>query len=172
MGTGKSTLGRALAARTGATFIDLDCAAERELGCTAAAAFAVGREADFRRAEAGALEAVCRDAAEGRRVVVACGGGTPCFGTNMERMLEAGTVVCLTCCEERLLPRLELAIADRPVLRGLTGTALLEHVRRLQADRAAAYARAHATFDASYLENESEIAATTTRFIEAFLDNH
>ncbi|MCM1440667.1 MAG: shikimate kinase, partial [Roseburia sp.] len=116
MGTGKSTLGRALMPlMPGWSFVDLDVAAEQRLGCSATEAFGRFGAETFRMAEAEALA----DIAKGGKVVVACGGGTPCHGRNMELMLETGTVVRLTAAMERLLRRLEEADGQRPLLAGL-----------------------------------------------------
>lgn len=163
-GSGKSTLGRALAARMpGVPFIDLDEATERILGMTAAEAFsALGPDA-FRRAESEALRRLCA----GATGIVACGGGTPCFGNNMDMMLAAGTVVRLTASRQRLLRRLEEADGQRPLLAGLHGEALEAKVNEMMCEREPFYARAHLTFDATYLETEAEVARTCRRFLSA-----
>ncbi len=75
-GSGKSTLGRAVAAKLGLpfTFIDLDDLTLRSLGCsTASEAFRTAGESTFRAAEAAALAGVLN----GRNRVIALGGGTP-----------------------------------------------------------------------------------------------
>ncbi len=105
MASGKSTLGRALAAMLpGRRFIDLDCETEAILGCSAAEAAAEGRFEAFRSAESEALRRVA--SCEG--AIVACGGGTPCYHDNMDIMLAAGTVVCLRASTDRLLKRIEI----------------------------------------------------------------
>ncbi len=166
MGTGKSTLGRAVAARAGILeFIDLDKAAEKMAGGTAAELFSAGRAAAFRAAEEAALAGACMRT----DVIVACGGGTPCFGCNMERMLASGTVVRLVADRGRLLRRIAEAPGQRPLLAGLTGKALAAKVDGLSAAREAVYSRAHACFDATFLETESEVDATARKFIEKFV---
>lgn len=165
MGTGKSTLGRALSLHTGYRFVDLDTEAERLLGATASEAFLRGDAESFRRTESRALEALAGET----DVIVACGGGTPCRESNMELMLGSGTVVRLTASRERLLRRLEEAAGQRPLLAGYSGAQLEARVDELMAGREAAYSRAHRIFDATYLENEAEIEATCRRFIEEIL---
>lgn len=161
MGTGKTTLGRALASRLPLTFIDLDDEVEAELGCTAAAAFAAGRAADFRAAESRAVAKV----AALSDVIVACGGGTPCYGNNLDAMLAAGTVVCLQADVERLRIRLEAAPGKRPLVAGLSGKALADRIAALQAERAPHYSRAHYFFDSSHLDTPEEIDSTCKLFI-------
>lgn len=169
MGTGKSTLGRALAQRVpGLSFIDLDDATEAIIGCSAAEAFAAGCADDFRSAECEAVKAVCAMT----NVVVACGGGTPCFGNNMDLMLAAGTVVRLNASRQRLLRRLEEADGQRPLVAGLKGEALLQRVEELQAAREMHYSRASAVFDATYLENEKEIDDSCRRFVAQFMSEY
>ncbi len=166
MGTGKSTLGRALAAyMPGREYVDLDDLTEATLGMTAAEAFATLGPDAFREAESAALRTVC-----GRRgLIVACGGGTPCFGDNMDVMLAGGIVVRLSADPERLLRRLVEGGDKRPLVAGLSGEALRQRVEALQAEREPYYARAHRTFDATYLENATEIASTVRRFIAEIL---
>lgn len=165
MGTGKSTLGRALCAFIpGREYIDLDDLTEARLGMTAAEAFAALGAGAFRRAESEALRSLAGRSA----VIVGCGGGTPCFGDNMDFMLTAGTVVRLTADMERLLRRLEEADGKRPLVAGLHGEDLRRRVEELMAEREPHYSRAHCAFDASYLENEAEIAVTCRRFARQF----
>lgn len=163
MGTGKSTLGRALTAyMPGWDYVDLDDLTESRLGMSASEAFATLGPDAFRQAEAEALESI----AGRERLIVACGGGTPCFGRNMEIMLACGTVVRLWAGIDRLLRRLEEADGKRPLVAGLHGDALRRKVQLLMAEREPYYSRAHMDFDATYLENSTEIDLTCRRFIE------
>ena len=71
MGVGKTTVGRALAARSGWDFEDTDALVERREGCAVEAIFRASGEGRFREAEWEALRSL-----GGRtRVVVATGGG-------------------------------------------------------------------------------------------------
>lgn len=73
MGSGKSTVGRLLAASLGWEFLDLDTVIEERNGSTVPQIFAERGEAAFRREETAALVSVL-----GRsRVVIALGGGAP-----------------------------------------------------------------------------------------------
>lgn len=166
MASGKSTLGRALAATMpDITFIDLDTEVEQTLGMSASKAFSLGLVDKFRATEAEVLKKVCRK----ENVVVATGGGTPCFYDNMELMLLAGIVVRLECTMERLLNRIKIASTQRPLLAGLHGNDLEARVSVLMAEREAFYSRADAVFDATKLETEDEVAETTAKFIAKFM---
>jgi shikimate dehydrogenase len=71
MGSGKTSLGRALADRKGRRFIDLDALVAERAGCAVADIFARRGEAAFRALERAALERVSGE----RGLVLACGGG-------------------------------------------------------------------------------------------------
>ncbi len=108
-GVGKSTVGRALAARLGRAFADLDDEIAREAGASIAELFAREGEAGFRRREAAAVaRAAAGDA------VVAAGGGAPCFGANREVMQRSGPTVWLRDGLDAILARVD--VASRPLL--------------------------------------------------------
>jgi shikimate kinase len=75
MGAGKSTVGRALAARLDCAFEDLDQRIERREGRTVPEIFRDSGEAQFRRAERAALRELLDELREGVKKVVAVGGG-------------------------------------------------------------------------------------------------
>lgn len=161
---GKTTLGRAVAARRpDIAFADLDAEVEKAEGMSVASIFGVRGEEAFRRAESRALRTLC-----GRGdVLVACGGGTPCHGDNMDAMLAAGTVVLLDASRERLLRRLaEASPGQRPMFADGDAGAVLDALAGRRAD---SYRRAHATFDSTYLDTEAEVEATAGKFIDRFL---
>lgn len=73
MGSGKSTVGRLLAAELGWTFVDLDTIIEQRTGEAVPHIFATRGEAAFRREETAALAATLRLS----QCVIALGGGAP-----------------------------------------------------------------------------------------------
>ncbi len=80
MGSGKSTLGRALATAKNISFVDLDAyIAEREK-CSVPDIFKNKGEIYFRKKEALYLQEVLQKEED---MVLSLGGGTPCFGNNM-----------------------------------------------------------------------------------------
>ncbi len=135
------------------------------MGCTAAEAFAAGHAAEFRTAESEALHMV----ATRQNVVVACGGGTPCFSDNMDTMLASGTVVHLVADADRTARRIEEAPSQRPLLAGLSGMELKTRITELLRQRLPVYRRAHHTFDSTYLDTPAEVEATCRRFAAALL---
>jgi shikimate kinase/3-dehydroquinate synthase len=135
MATGKSTVGRLLAERLGRVFLDLDQHIAERAGLAVPEIFRQWGERGFREREAQAVEAACAR----RGVVVACGGGAPCFGDNLARMREAGVVVALSASIDEVIRRaLVPGAPERPLLQGR------EAAGKLYAERSAVYARADA----------------------------
>jgi shikimate kinase len=95
MGAGKTTVGRALAARLGWKFHDLDRLIEERAGKKVAAIFAEHGEAAFRRAESTALEELLQEAPSQNDLVVALGGGTFAQPGNRDRLARAGALTVL-----------------------------------------------------------------------------
>lgn len=160
MGSGKTTLARAFSEYSGLQFIDLDIYIERRFRRTVREIFATDGEERFRDLERRMLEEV----GEFQDVVVACGGGTPCFGNNMDFMNTHGTTVHLVASEERLLDRLIKGRHKRPLLAGMDSDAILNTIRTRYAERIPFYSRAHLTFDTDRLETREEIDDTVGRF--------
>lgn len=170
MATGKTTLGTALQEAAEVEFIDLDGLVEHTCGMSVAELFATRGEDAFRRLEADAIARLCREAADSGRVrVVACGGGTPCHGDNLDRMLAAGTVIWLRADTGIVIDRLLDAPGQRPLVDGMSREELAEFIDRNLHERRPFYSRAHACFDTSRLDTPRQIADTTALFIRKFL---
>ncbi|HKY32529.1 MAG TPA: shikimate kinase [Candidatus Polarisedimenticolia bacterium] len=111
MGSGKSSVGAALARELGYRFVDLDQEIERRAGLEVAAIFERQGEAGFRRLEAAAL----RQTVEMHDVVVATGGGTLTRRENRELVQKNGLTVWLDAPLEVMLDRCRGG-ARRPLL--------------------------------------------------------
>jgi shikimate kinase len=114
MGCGKSTLGHQLADILGLTFIDLDKFIEERNYKTVPQLFTEFGEDGFRMRERKALEEV----SEFMDVVVATGGGAPCFFDNMELMDRTGITVFLDIETSILTERLFNSKTERPLIHG------------------------------------------------------
>lgn len=160
MACGKTTLGQALGealAPQGWRFVDLDAAVEQHLGMSVAQAFATLGESAFRHAEAATLRALCAQ----QCLIVGCGGGTPCQPALMDLMLASGSVVWLQADIDTTLRRLRQAPeGQRPLMSGLSDTALRQRVTSMLQERQPHYARAQLRLDSSHLESAQEIDAT------------
>lgn len=128
MGTGKSTVGRLVAARLGMPFVDTDAEIEAAAGASIPALFARS-EALFRKYES----VVCLQAALGSGQVLALGGGA-LLNPAARAALEAGAlIVCLDASLDEIMRR----VGDDPA-RPLFGDRAA--VERLLEARAAHYA--------------------------------
>lgn len=167
MGTGKTTVGRAVAQRLGFACLDSDHEIERLRGRTVAEIFAQEGEPAFRELE---REFVARGH-PATRTVVACGGGLVIQPGMRERLRELGVVVCLHASLATILERaarqnnrpllqvddpaerVRTLFAERDPIYRRTGTLVLTdgrplrevvaHVQRVWQREAAEFARAH-----------------------------
>ncbi|MBI1909965.1 MAG: shikimate kinase [Deltaproteobacteria bacterium] len=112
MGTGKSSVGSALAKRLGYSFADLDQAIEKGCGMKVAEIFEKKGEGFFREQEKKALQATLKE----KSVVVATGGGVVIDPENRRLMKESGLVVTLTARPEVILQRVQGGKESRPLL--------------------------------------------------------
>ena len=101
MGTGKTTVGRALAHKTGFTVLDSDHEIERLQGKTIPDIFAQLGEPAFRAMEREFIER--GHAAE--RTIVACGGGLVVQPGMLDLLKSRGVVICLHASLETVLAR-------------------------------------------------------------------
>lgn len=141
MGSGKTTVGQALAARLGRPFVDTDAEVERAAGATVAEVFAREGEPAFRARERAAVEA-----AAGSGAVVALGGGAVAQPGAAARLATTGTIVYLRARPETLLQRVGEG-DERPLLRGLDAAGRLERLRALLSERAVHYEQATLILD-------------------------
>ncbi len=143
MGSGKSTFGKRMASRAGWEFEDLDLKIENIEGKTIADIFKESGEDYFRELEAQTL----RSNPEGTNIVVACGGGTPCFKDNMEYMNRAGVTVYLKHDAATLANRLGNARKVRPLLEGMDQAEMREYIDVKLAEREEWYNKAQLIID-------------------------
>lgn len=113
MGCGKSSIGRPLARRLGMRFLDMDIEIEQRAGMSVSEFFAQAGEQAFREME----REVLRELPTQEAMVVATGGGTPCFFDNMELMNRLGVTLYFKLSAAHLTVRLEQGKSKRPLLR-------------------------------------------------------
>jgi len=113
MGSGKTSVAKALSANSGLPMLDLDEALERQEGRTIAELFEQEGEATFRAKESALLNEVA-----GRQEfpIVACGGGVTVDAQNVQTMKRHGLVVWIDPPFETILERLRTQPGGRPLL--------------------------------------------------------
>ncbi len=135
MGSGKSLLGKQLAKRLNHDFIDLDDQVEVMEGISIHNIFSEKGELYFRKLETKVLKDVLEDTSD---LVVSLGGGTPCYGKNLELIKETPKtkIIYLKASVEELTRRLFPEKIHRPVISHLeTREALEEFIRKHMFER-------------------------------------
>jgi shikimate kinase len=107
------------------------------------------------------------EAAEFENVVIACGGGTPCFFDNMEYMVRQGDVVYLRGTPDVLFRHLKMGKGVRPLLLGKSDEELLEYIKENVKKREEFYTKANHIIDIPCMEDEDKIQETTDNIITA-----
>lgn len=138
MGCGKTTLGREIASELQLTFVDLDAFLEEKYFKTIPRIFAEEGEESFRKKERRVLEEV----SEFDNVVLATGGGAPCFFDNMELMNKAGHCIFLDVDIDSLAERLLAAKTERPLIKGKSAGELKQFIAEMLEKRRPFYEKA------------------------------
>ena len=125
MGSGKTTIGKLLAKRLGYSFVDMDSRIEEKQFKSISAIFEELGEEQFRLLEQRTLHEV----AEFENIIIATGGGAPCFFDNMMYMNAQGKTVYIKLSPHQLAIRLESSKANkRPLLDNRKGQELYQFI--------------------------------------------
>lgn len=157
MGSGKSIVGQKLAEKMQFPFYDLDKAIQEQEQMSISEIFSRKGAIYFRTQEARYV----RDWVESNvRGVMSLGGGTPCYGSTMEYLLQQPDVITiylsatLQTLTDRLMPQRE----QRPLLQNLSSEAALsDYICKHLFERTYYYHQAHLTI-ATDFKNPDEIA--------------
>ncbi len=153
MGSGKSTVGEKLAAKLNYDFIDMDKLIESDYKQSIPEIFSTKGEKEFRAMEHNTLKRLL----EKDNLVVACGGGTPCYYNNIELMNNNGVTVYIKMSVDALVNRLLNAKDKRPLIENKTEPELRAFVNRQLEKRADIYHLAQYTVKGKDL-NINELA--------------
>ena len=151
MGAGKSVIGRRLAKSLELSFYDLDEEIESRYKTSVASIFQKYDEACFRKLETSVLEAF----SEEDNFVLSCGGGTPCFGDNMDLMNSLGTTIYIKLTTSELVARISNSVKKRPLTEGKSDEELASYVDAMLKKREPFYSMAKITVDASGTDKET-----------------
>jgi shikimate kinase len=139
MGVGKSTIGKALARKTGMKFIDTDRAIEKKYGLFIPHIFEFEGEEAFREKEHASLLELTKL----NNIIISAGGGTPCFYDNLLLMKQTGLVIYLKASVGFLLARLQKSKSKRPIIHEKSDIELLEYIKSELHAREKYYSQAH-----------------------------
>ena len=165
MGAGKTCVGKILAESLGWPFCDVDSAVEQAIGMSIAAYFAQAGEAAFRDREQEAVEKICQRTGQ----VIATGGGVVLRQQNIDRLKQAGVVVCLAASEPEIVAR-TAGDSGRPLL---NRPDRLQVIRELLTERLPQYRQADIWLDTDG-KSAPETAAELERILrrEGWLDGN
>lgn len=149
-GSGKTTMGKILANKLGYPFIDLDHVIENIAGMAVPDFYLEAGETNFRKTERQALEEMRKYT----QVVIATGGGAPCFADNMALMKQLGTTIYLKVADDILLERYRRVAANRPIFGGRTADELPAYLDKVKAERNPYYEQADYTIEGRNLKME------------------
>ncbi|HKM93288.1 MAG TPA: shikimate kinase [Prolixibacteraceae bacterium] len=121
MGSGKSMVGKELAQKLNLHFIDMDDYIEERNCKSIPQIFADDGEEGFRKLEQKALH----ELSEFENVVIATGGGAPCFFDNMEVIKRSGRSIYLKASARIIAERLKESKIERPLIKGKTEQELI-----------------------------------------------
>ncbi len=138
MGCGKSTLGKRLAKHLNLEFVDMDHYIEMRNHKTIPQIFAEEGESEFRKKERKALE----ELSEFSNIVIATGGGAPCFFDNIDLMNQTGATIYMNIDPAILADRLIHSKTERPLIKGKTKEELIVFIDEMLTKRRPFYSQA------------------------------
>ena len=162
MGSGKTTVGKALSKETGMMFYDLDWYIESRMRKSVSQIFAERGEEGFRKIEYNMLHEV----AEFEDVIISCGGGTPCFFDNMDYLNQQGDVIYLKATPETLYKHLLMAKIERPLLKGKSAEELIAYITKHLKERSPFYEKARYILDVNVLDEYDKIQGSVASLRE------
>lgn len=150
MFSGKSSVGKKISRNLGLDFYDLDTLFEERYKISVSDFFSRYDESAFRKLEGGIL----RSTAQLEDCVISTGGGTPCFGDNMDFILGNGISVYLKSSVGTIMSRKANSKRPRPILVDMTPEDVRTFVERQLAERERFYEKADITVDAENIDIE------------------
>lgn len=146
MGSGKSAVGKPLSEALALPFLDLDAYLEAASGRSIASVFAEAGETAFRQMERFYLREILD---QYDALVLATGGGTPCFYDNMAMLQQAGCCIYLQTPVAVLVERLVNETQHRPLLADRSKKQLQQFLEGQLEARAPFYEQAQLLVDGS-----------------------
>jgi shikimate kinase len=143
MGAGKTTLAKKMASKLGYQWIDTDQEIEKKEGVKVSEIFEVRGEAYFRALEKQLIDGLIPS----EKMIVATGGGLPCFNNLMETLNQLGTSIYLERTPKELFQRVKQATNSRPLIAHKTDEELLEYIESTMEKRREIYLKSNIIAD-------------------------
>jgi len=151
MASGKSAVGKILAEALDIQFIDLDTFIEEREQLSIAQIFETKGEIYFRKKEGNYLLELLN---LNKSFVLSLGGGTPCYGNNMDFIVNKSSSFYLKASIATIFERLKNETSQRPLVAAIGPKNLKEYIAKHLFERAPYYERAHHTI----LANDKNLA--------------
>lgn len=151
-GCGKTTLGRQVSQLLNRNFVDLDGEIVKGEQQSIAQLFTKEGEESFRIIEQKYLKHWCSREGD---FVMATGGGTPCFLSNIELINNTGKSVFLDTTAKEIATRmLNTELAKRPLFAGQDKNTIEGRVKEMRMQRIPFYKKAHLTLSGNQINAE------------------
>ena len=159
MGSGKSTLGHDFARRIRCRFADLDQELERAHQLSISEIFEQYGEEQFRKWERDLLLHIAKE----DNLIVATGGGLPCFHNNMDVLNKSGITIYLKLSPEIIFARLTKRRESRPLISNFNDDELKEYIQTTLEKREKFYLLARHIVDAELISVQDLLSLTSPR---------
>jgi len=162
MGCGKTTVGKQLAKELNFPFFDLDEEIEKAADQSISSIFSEYGEEYFRELEAQKLRDTMLLAED---VVLALGGGTPCYYDNLWAMQSEGKIIYLQCSTDTLFERLQKEKSQRPLISDKEDEELFSSIEKYLSLREKYYQHADLIVDCNGKSVEEIVEIIKTVFL-------
>ncbi|NEW78436.1 MAG: shikimate kinase [Gelidibacter sp.] len=142
MASGKSASGRILSEKLNSQFIDLDSFIEERELLSISQIFETKGEIYFRKKEGIHLQELLNSK---ESFVLSLGGGTPCYGNNMDFIANKSSSFYLKASIDTIFERLKNETSQRPLVAAIGAENLKEYIAKHLFERAIYYEKAHHT---------------------------
>ncbi len=155
MGSGKSTIAKLLSKKLLIDAIDLDDYIAEKEKLSIPELFKKRGEVYFRKQENYYLKQLLNN---DQNIILALGGGTPCYGNNMEEILKGGTSIYLQGKLPTIFNRLTNEKEQRPLISNLNNEQLMEFIAKHLFERSVFYKQANFMVDIDDKKKEDIVA--------------